>query len=305
VGQPDTPLSIFVKTQREEDEPSIMKRSSSFHGRLILGRYRVNTKLAQGGMSTVYIARDTWEGKLYAVKVLRKDLASDPQIRDRFINESKAIQRVKHPSVVRVVDIGKTDDGRICLVTEYIHGSSLRNHMKKGPLEVTTVVPIICTIAEGLALVHNNSVVHRDLKPENILLPFDKKNNGLAKLIDFGIARIIDTPRITTNQHVMGTPEYIAPEQATDQAIDGRTDIYSLGVIMYEMLTGKLPFGGADSHTLLRKHVSEPPPPLHDYPGADLIPRGLQHLVLHCLAKTRRNRPANMDALVSILENFG
>ncbi len=242
---------------------------------------------------------------MYAVKVLRKDLASDPQIRDRFINETKVIQLVKHPSVVRIVDIGKTDDGRICLVTEYIHGSSLRKEMKKGPMDVATTVPIICTVAAGLSLVHSHSVVHRDLKPENILLPFDKKNDAIAKLIDFGIARIIDTPRITTTQHVMGTPEYIAPEQATDQAIDGRTDIYSLGVIMYEMLTGKLPFGGNDCSALLRKHVSEPPPPLHDYPGADLIPRGLQHLVLHCLAKSPRNRPANMDELVSILENFG
>ncbi len=303
--QPDTPLSIFVKKQREQAEPSSLKRSSALHGRVILGRYRMNTKLSQGGMSTVYIARDTQDGKLFAVKVLRKDLESDPHIRDRFINESKAVQRIKHPAVVQITDIGKLDDGRICLVMEYIHGSSLRKEMKKGPLDVATTVSIICTIAEGLALVHDKSVVHRDLKPENILLPFDKKNDAMAKLIDFGIARIIDTPRITTNQHVMGTPEYIAPEQATDQPIDGRTDIYSLGVIMYEMLTGTLPFGGDDSKTLLLKHVSEPPPPIHESSMADHIPRGLQRLVMGCLSKKPDHRPANMEVLVSILQNFG
>ncbi|MCP4599760.1 MAG: serine/threonine protein kinase [Proteobacteria bacterium] len=276
-------------------------RSDSLQGRVILGRYRINTRLAVGGMSKVYLGRDIVENCRCAIKILRDELSLEPRVCKRFFNETRAIQRIEHPAVVRIFHVGEMDDGRLFFVMEYVDGSSLRKMVERGPLKTENAIPIIGAVAEGLAAAHEQHIVHRDLKPENVLLPRKADSKTFAKIVDFGIARIVDAPRITTTQHVMGTPHYIAPEQAMGKPIDHRADIYTLGVMMFEMLTGKLPFTGNDPDTLLRKHISTPPPPLILCAGDQKIPEELQYLTMRCLSKSPKDRPAHMDEFLSFL----
>jgi serine/threonine-protein kinase len=277
---------------------------SALQGTIVLGRYRINSQLAQGGMSTVYLARNFEQGGLFAVKVIRADLVRDPTIRERIFNELKAVQRIDHPAVVKIFDIGKIGDDQICLVMEYIHGTPLRRIIQGTPVKFSRVVSIIGAVAEGLRASHAQQIIHRDLKPENVLLPRGDNCLSLVKLIDFGIARIIDAPRITTTQHVMGTPEYISPEQALGSKVDLRADIYSLGVMMYEMLSGTLPFRDTDPDALLHHHIHTPPPvlPCRVTQGNE-IPQSICDLVSACLSKDPSNRPSDMGIILEVLSN--
>jgi len=187
---------------------------------------------------------------------------------------------------------------------EYIHGSSLRRLIQQGPIKYTNAIPIAGSVCQGLAAAHENFVIHRDLKPENVLIPQKSASGAVAKLVDFGIARIIDMPSITTTQHVMGTPHYIAPEQALGKQIDHRVDIYSLGVLIYEMLTNSLPFSGNDPDMLLRQHINDPPPPLDTHSQPHKIPDKLEKLVMRCLSKSPEGRPNHMDEVISILSEI-
>ena len=269
---------------------------------IVLGRYRINSKVAEGGMSTVYLARNFEEGGLFAVKVLRADLVRDATIRERILNEFKAIERIDHPAVVRILESGKVGDGQICLVMEYIHGSPLRRLLDRGPLRLSKAIPIVAAVAEGLHAAHAKQVIHRDLKPENVLLPRGSEAKTVVKLIDFGIARILDAPRITTTHHIMGTPEYIAPEQALGKSIDQRSDIYSLGVMMYEMLAGRLPFQEEDPDILLHHHIHTPPPRLkyRRLNGED-VPLRIESLIFACMEKSADNRPQSMGEILEVI----
>ncbi len=255
-------------------------------------------------MSTVYLARNFEEGGLFAVKVIRADLVRDLTIRERIFNELKAVQRIDHPAVVKIFDIGKIGDDQIGLVMEYIHGTPLRRIVQGIPVKLSRVISIVGAIAEGLLAAHAQKIIHRDLKPENVLLPRGDNCPSLVKLIDFGIARIIDAPRITTTQHVMGTPEYISPEQALGSKVDHRADIYSLGVMMYEMLKGTLPFRETDPDALLHHHIHTPPPILAcREPGGNEIPASICNLVEACLSKDPCNRPSDMGIILEVLSN--
>ncbi len=284
-------------------------RLDPLKGRLALGRYRINARLAKGGMSMVYLARDVREGGLYAVKILRGDLVYEKGIHKRFINETRAAQRIDHPAVVKIYDVGEFDETRICLAMEYVHGSSLRKVIEKGPLSPQEALPFAIAVARGLDAAHKQGVVHRDLKPENVLIPQDDSAHTLVKLVDFGIARIIDTPHITTTQHIMGTPQYISPEQAMGGPVDHRADIYSLGVLLYEMLTGTLPFAEIDPEKLLHQHISDPPPGMDGYTAGNRIPKSLEELIMRCMAKAPWNRPQHiselLDALIPIAHPAG
>lgn len=279
-------------------------RVDPLQGTIVLGRYRINSRVAQGGMSTVYLARNFEEGGLFAVKVLRPDLVRDPSVRERIFNESKAVQRIDHPAVVKIHDVGKIGEEQICLVMEYIHGTPLRRIVQGAPVKLSRVISIVAAVAEGLAAAHEKQVIHRDLKPENVLLPRGDSRPSPVKLIDFGIARIIDAPSITTTQHVMGTPEYISPEQALGVRVDHRADIYSLGVMLYEMLSGSLPFRETDPDALLHHHVHTAPPTLmRRNMGGEEIPESIQHLVMACLSKDPWNRPEDMSDILKVFAN--
>lgn len=276
-------------------------RPDPLQGRILLGRYRLATRIARGGMAAVYLARNVEDGTRAAVKVLRSDLALEIPVRERFLNESRAAGLIDHPAVVKVFDVGEIDDGRICLAMEYVEGSSLRRLVGKKPLSSDRTVLLASAIAQGVAAAHARGVVHRDLKPENVLLPRRAEDGVLVKIVDFGIARILDAPRITTTRHVMGTPQYISPEQAMGVAVDTRADVYALGVMMYEMLAGCLPFSSPDHEVLMRHHISSTPQP----PGARCpearIPPVLEDLVMRCLRKPPKARPSGMEAVLSVL----
>jgi serine/threonine-protein kinase len=275
--------------------------TGSLRGRVVRNRFRINFPLGRGGMSTVYLARDVYDGSLYAVKVLRADYILDEAFRARFLNELKAVRRIQHPAVVRMFDVGELNDGRLFLVMEYVHGCTLRKLVKKGQLESELAIPILCTIADGLRAAHERGVVHRDLKPGNVLIPKRPSPEAVARVLDFGIARIIGSPNITSTAEVIGTPLYIAPEQAIGDPVDHRTDIYSLGVMMYEIFTGQLPFFGKDPGALLRQHVKVKPRRMSAVNPNLPVPREIESMVMRCLAKSPSKRPQSMTEIIDVL----
>ena len=270
-------------------------------GRILMGRFRINSKIARGGMGAVYLARKVDSGDLFAVKVLHRDMVLDPRMRERFVNEANAAKRIDHPAVVRTYEVGETVSGEIFIAMEYVDGPPLRRLLRKGSIDSNRVVLLSAAIAQGLAAAHVSGVIHRDLKPENVLVPRSLKADSVAKIVDFGIARIIDAPRITTTRHVIGTPQYISPEQAMGEPVDRRTDVYSLGVMMYEMLTGALPFHDKDPEKLLRKHIKSRPIPIHKLSIPFGIDPVLENLVMDCLKKSPEARPSTMEDIVSRL----
>ena len=261
-------------------------------GRTVGGRYRLITRLGVGGMSAVYLARHVLIDRLVAVKVLRRDLAQDRTHRDRFIREARAVNRINHDNIVEISDYGETDDGLVYLVMEYVPGSSLASALAGGALATHRALSIAAQIASALGRAHQMGVVHRDLKPENVFLVKRRHGGDFVKLLDFGIAKIMDAPALTGSQQIFGTPGYVAPEYIQSTDIDGRADLYSLGVILYEMVTGALPFDYEFPGDLLVKHVTEQPVPPRER-NPDVEP-AIEALVLRCLEKDpdRRFRDA-------------
>jgi serine/threonine-protein kinase len=233
--------------------------------------------------------------------VLREELLLDARIRERFKYEASAATRIVHPSVVRTYEIGETPAGDMFIVMEYVNGPPLRKLIRSGPVAQPRAVELAKAIAEGLAAAHDKGIIHRDLKPENILLPRDRGAGSPVKVVDFGVARILDAPRITTTQHVLGTPHYLSPEQAVGGPIDNRSDVYSFGIILYEMLAGALPFSGDDPTSLLRKHVKTRPLPLGDVVRAGTLSPALGTLVMSCLEKSPFHRPESMERIIAAL----
>ncbi|MCB9628271.1 MAG: protein kinase [Sandaracinaceae bacterium] len=252
-------------------------------GKTVGGRYRLISRLGAGGMSTVYLARHVLIERLVAVKTLRRDLARETIQRDRFLREARAVNRVNHDNIVEITDFGETDDGLVFLVMEYVPGDSLLSAMANGPMSTAHVLDLALQVGSALARAHQMGVVHRDLKPENILLVPRKDSFPHVKLLDFGIAKIMDAPSLTGSQQIFGTPGYIAPEYIKGNELDGRADLYSLGVILYEVATLALPFDYEYPGDLLVKHVTDPPvPPRERRPEVDPC---LEQLILRCLEK--------------------
>jgi tRNA A-37 threonylcarbamoyl transferase component Bud32 len=257
-------------------------------GRTVGGRYRLISRLGAGGMSAVYLARHTTIDRLMAIKTLRRDLALDPVQRDRFVREARAVNRINHENIVEITDFGESDDGMVYLVMEYVPGETLLTSMSAGPFSSARALDIAEQIAGALARAHQMGIVHRDLKPENILLLQKRGRADFVKLLDFGIAKIMDAPSLTGSQQIFGTPGYIAPEYIQSTHIDGRADLYSLGVILYEMVTGALPFDYEYPGDLLVKHVTEPPiPPRLRLESVDPV---MEEFVLRCLRKSPQER---------------
>ena len=257
-------------------------------GRTVGGRYRLISKLGSGGMSNVYLARHVMIDRLVAVKTLRRDLAKDPVQRDRFIREARAVNRINHDNIVEINDFGEADDGLVYLVMEYVPGEPLFKALAKAPFPAQRALHIAEQIASALGRAHQMKVVHRDLKPENVLLVPRRSGADFVKILDFGIAKIMDAPSLTHSQQIFGTPGYIAPEYIQSSEIDGRADLYSLGVILYEMVTGALPFDYQYPGDLLVKHVADPPiEPRKRLPSVEAP---VEELILRCLAKKPDDR---------------
>lgn len=261
-------------------------------GTVVAGRYRVESLLGTGGMGAVYRAEHVHMRKTVALKVLHRELASVNEVVARFEREAIAAARIEHPNVVAASDFGKLDDGSFYLVLEYVDGKSLRALLAEGPLPTERVIEIARQTALALSAAHAAEIVHRDLKPDNVMLLPEPDGTSRVKVLDFGIARVSlpnapDATHLTRVGVVMGTVAYMSPEQATGQSVDGRTDLYSLGVMMYEMIAGKQPFEAELAAQVLARQLVEPPPPL-----PSTTPPGLAALVTDLLQKKPDDRPA-------------
>ena len=227
--------------------------SSKMIGTVLSGRYRLEAKLGSGGMSTVYLARDTTLDRPVAVKVMHREMSEQADQLERFRQEARAVAKISHPNVVAVIDAGE-DGGYPYIVFEYVEGETLKARINRiGALDVQEALAYAIEIARGLTVAHGRNMVHRDIKPQNVLIDAE----GLAKLTDFGISRQLEQDGMTATGRVLGTTDYVAPEQAMGRGADQRSDVYSLGVVLYEMLTGRVPFQADSQVGVAMKHVNE------------------------------------------------
>jgi serine/threonine protein kinase len=264
----------------------------SLVGSLFAGRFHVEALLGSGGMGSVYRARHEVLQRLFALKVIRKDLLQDLTIAKRFRREAQAASRIDHPNIIGIIDFGQAEDGRLYLAMEYIEGPTLAEVLvADGPFPVPRVLWILAQIADALDAAQASNVIHRDLKPINILVTDSRVMPDQIKILDFGLAKIVDVQAtaVTVHGKIFGTPEYISPERCMDQAADHRADIYSLGIIIFELLVGQPPFFGKVIKTL-GAHINEPAPAPSKASRRKDIPPGLDQLVLRCLAKRPEDR---------------
>jgi eukaryotic-like serine/threonine-protein kinase len=265
-------------------------------GESIAGRYELEELAGTGGMSSVYRARDTLLERDVALKLLHEYHGADAESIERFRREARAVAQLSHPNIVTVIDRGE-DGGRQYIVFEYVDGENLKELVsREGPLPVRRALDLAIQVGEGLACAHEHGVVHRDVKPQNVLLNGD----GRAKVTDFGIARSLDVDHgMTLTGTVIGTSSYIAPEQASGRSVDERTDIYSLGVVIFELLTGDVPFPGESFVAVAMRHVHEDPPSVLELRPD--VPFRVAQLVARALAKDPDDRFPSMATMVAEL----
>ena len=253
-------------------------------GQKISDRYQIIKSIGEGGMANVYLAYDTILDRNVAVKVLRGDLATDEKFVRRFQREALSASSLTNPNIVEVYDVGE-DNGEYYIVMEYVEGKHLKNLLKKrGKLTVPEVIDIVLQITNGLSVAHDSYIIHRDIKPQNILI----LDNGLVKITDFGIAVAMNATQLTQTNSVMGSVHYLPPEQASGKGATLQSDIYSIGILMYELLTGKLPFKGDNAVEIALKHLKEPMPSIRD--EMPEIPQSVENIILKSTAKNPKNR---------------
>ncbi len=266
-------------------------------GETIAGRYELEEVVGHGGMSSVYRAHDSLLERYVALKVLHQQYNEDEDFVERFKREARSVAQLQHPNIVTVIDRGE-EDGRQYIVFEFIDGENLKELVvRKGRLAVRDALEIAVEVAQGLAFAHEHGLVHRDVKPQNVLLNGD----GHAKVTDFGIARSLDVEHgVTQTGTVLGTSNYIAPEQASGEPVDAHTDVYSLGIVLYEMLTGEVPFPGENFVAVAMKHIQEPSPNVLDVRGD--VPLQVAEMVDRALKKDPEHRFPTMNAFAAEIE---
>ena len=264
-------------------------------GQKIDGRYQIIRTIGEGGMANVYLAYDTILDREVAVKVLRGDLASDEKFVHRFQREAKAASSLNHPNIVEMYDVGE-DNGNYFIVMEYVDGKTLKSLIKKrGGLSLTETVDIMLQLTSAIACAHDSYLIHRDIKPQNVMILED----GRVKITDFGIAIAMNSTELTQTNSVMGSVHYLPPEQANGSGATIKSDIYSLGILMYECLTGKLPFKGENAVEIAIKQMKEKIPSL--CAQNELIPQSIENIVLKACAKNPKNR---YDSVVEMHEDL-
>lgn len=266
-------------------------------GYLLGERYRIIDTLGEGGMANVYLAEDIILQRKVAVKILRLDLQNEPQTQARFQREALATSELSHPNIVSVLDVG-TDHGLPYMVMEYVDGPDLKEYIRQNaPLDLHEVIRIMDQILSAVALAHKHNVIHRDLKPQNILM--DKRGN--IKIADFGIAVALNQSSVTQTNSVMGSVHYMSPEQTRGGLVTKQSDIYSLGIILYELITGTVPFNGDTPVSIALKHAQEPIPSIRKKDQS--VPQALENVVLKATAKDPRDRYATAQAMQADLNS--
>ncbi|HEX5083174.1 MAG TPA: serine/threonine-protein kinase, partial [Blastocatellia bacterium] len=291
---------------------SIPDDTRSYSGEMI-GDYRLIKELGRGGMGTVYLAHDTRLGRRAALKLLPPHLVNNPERLSRFQREARSVSALNHPNIITIFDFGRENE-RHYIVSEFVEGHTLRNLVGSTDVSLNQILDLAIQVASALEAAHAAGVIHRDIKPENIML----RPDGYAKVLDFGLAKLTEpesgddeaetnvsaaSPDFETRTGmVLGTVNYMSPEQARGQKVDGRSDLFSLGVVLYELITGRRPFGGETwHHTIVAITDSEPPPISRDAQGA---PAALQEIIDRALSKNREQRYQNARALLADLETL-
>jgi serine/threonine protein kinase len=262
-----------------------------------ISHYKILAKLGGGGMGVVYKAEDTKLKRPVALKFLPFDLTRDDDAKERFVHEVQAASALDHPNICTIYEIDETDDGQLFIAMAYYEGETLKNKVASGQLSVDSVIDIATQIAQGLSRAHEAGITHRDIKPANVMIT----NRGEVKIVDFGLAKLAGRTKLTKSGTTMGTVAYMSPEQAQGAEVDHRTDIWSLGVVLYEMLTGQLPFSGEYEMAMMYSIVSTDPKPVRSLRSEVSV--GLEQIVNKALAKEPDERYQQINELLADLKS--
>lgn len=295
--------ALGSRTRRTSDLTGFSLRPSDHVGYVVGRRYQIEGFLGEGGTATVYVARDGLTDELVVIKRMKPEIASTPELRERFVLEARALSCVDHPSVVRVLDIEEPKDEPPFLALEALRGETLGDYLKREEvMPVDLAVRLIREAAEALEAVHNAGIVHRDIKPDNLFLVGDVGRPEGVKVLDFGMARLQDEHHDENSTSILGTAQYMAPEQILVEPVDARTDGYALGVVLFRMLTGHLPFEANSKDALLRHQLFSPVPPVSWL--AEDCPEMLENIVHQATRKSPHARFETMADLKSALDTF-
>lgn len=263
-----------------------MNAPDPFVGKVIDGRYEIQARVGEGGMGVVYKARQISIDRIIALKMLNQQMAGDPTWVQRFYNEAKACSRLQHPNTIRMFDFGQTSDARLFMTMEFLDGMSLRAALQQGPLAPQRVIKILIQCCASLAEAHSIGIIHRDIKPDNVFLLNMAGSPDFVKLLDFSVAKLLEGDRMKTQAGVVfGTPQYMSPEQGRGLPLDARSDLYALGILAFEMLTGNVPFHDDNPMTVIQMHLHAGVPPMPEQ-----VPYSVQQVVRRALEKDPNRR---------------
>jgi len=273
-----------------------------------LSHYRIVSKIGAGGMGEVYLAEDLWLDRRVAIKLLPAESAADEQANKRLIREAKAAAKLDHPNICSVYEVGEAD-GRSFIAMQYVEGETLYSRLKRKPIELRESLDIAIQIADALAEAHSSGIIHRDIKPQNIIIT----SRGQSKVMDFGLAKVLESKSLTESTAeteslltdpgtILGTVPYMSPEQVRGQSLDARSDIFSFGAVLYEMISGRQPFAAESAAATLSAILTQEPSPVARY--STQAPEELQRILRKCLEKDRERRYQTVRDLAIDLENL-